>query len=105
MAKRRWARLAWALARECAAGLAHFGYLLVAVSPHLLDGPPPARAARPRQVPSPADPPGTAADHPAPAGGYAGLAGDRPGPPEGHPERLATHPLSPVERELWAQLD
>lgn len=73
MAERRWARLAWALVHECGAGLAHFGYALVAVSPHLLDGSAPVTA--------------------------------RPGPPQGHPERLATHPLSPVERGLWAQLD
>ncbi|HET8682800.1 MAG TPA: DUF6059 family protein [Micromonosporaceae bacterium] len=81
MAKRRWARLAWALACEGGAGLAHFGYLLVAVSPHLLDGPAPATATRPRQ----AQPPD--------------------GPPQGHPERLAAYPLSAVERGLWAQLD
>ncbi|HET8659992.1 MAG TPA: DUF6059 family protein [Micromonosporaceae bacterium] len=73
MAKRRWARLAWALARECGAGLAHFGYALVSVNPHLLDGSPPVATG--------------------------------PGLPQGHPERLAAHPLSPVERGLWAQLD
>jgi len=27
------------------------------------------------------------------------------GPPPGHPERLAAHPPTPAERELWAGLD
>jgi len=70
MAKRWWARLAWVLVHECGAGLAHFGFLLVAISPHLLDGPPPTRATRPRQAQPPDGAPETTEDHRAPADDY-----------------------------------